>query len=371
MKHRSYVFLGLSITSSWGNGHATTYRALIRALAARGDSVLFLERDVPYYAAYRDLPAPPFCRTELYASFDDLTARFEDAVREASVVVIGSFVPEGARVGAWVLETARGARAFYDLDTPVTLGKLERGDHEYLTPDLVPRFDLYLSFTGGPTLDRVEQRYGARRVRPLYCSVDPDHYYPEPAEVRWDLGYLGTYSADRQAMLDRLLIEPARRFPGGRFCVAGPQYPGEIVWPANVDRTDHIAPDRHRAFYNGQRFTLSVTRRDMVEAGFSPSVRLFEAAACGVPLISDAWPGIEEFFEPGREILLCETTEEALALIRELPEDDRLAIGRRARARVLADHTAQRRADELDRHARDLLGEGPREGSPFWGRHDA
>ena len=362
MKRRSYVFLGLSITSAWGNGHATTYRALLKALAARGHRVLFLERDVPYYAASRDLPDPPFCRAELYASFEDLTARFAAAVRDADVVVVGSFVPEGARVAAWALETARGARVFYDLDTPVTLRKLSRGEHEHLSPALVPRFDLYLSFTGGPTLDLLKRRHGAVRVRPLYCSVDPEVYHPEPTEPRWDLGYLGTYSEDRQPMLERLLVEPARRYPGGRFCVAGAQYPEGIAWPANVARAEHVAPDRHRGFYNAQRFTLNVTRRDMVEAGFSPSVRLFEAAACGVPVISDAWPGIEELFEPGRELLLCGTTEEALDRLRALPEAERLAIGRRARARVLAEHTAAHRAEELDRHAGELLGEAPREG---------
>ncbi|APR80486.1 Hypothetical protein A7982_05833 [Minicystis rosea] len=358
MKQRSYVFLGLSITSAWGNGHATTYRGMLKALAARGHRVLFLERDVPYYEANRDLPAPPYCRTELYRSFDELTARFDAAIREADVVVVGSFVPEGARVSSWVLETARGLRAFYDIDTPVTLGKLERGDHEYLSPDLVPRFDLYLSFTGGPTLAHVTRRYGAARVRPLYCSVDPDCYHPMRAEPRWDLGYLGTYSVDRQPSLERLLMEPARRLPERRFGVAGAQYPAELVWPENVDRADHVAPNEHRAFYNAQRFTLSVTRRDMMEAGFSPSVRIFEAAACGVPVISDAWPGLSEFFEPGRELLVAESTEEVLSLIRELPEAERLAVGRRARARALAEHTAAHRADALDRYAVEILGEG-------------
>ncbi len=357
MKSRSYVFLGLSITSSWGNGHATSYRALLRALAARGHDVLFLERDVSYYANSRDLPSPHFCRAELYRSFDDLTDRFGAAVRDADVVVVGSFVPEGARVGAWVLETARGATAFYDLDTPVTMAKLARGDHGYLSPDLAARFDLYLSFTSGPTLDRVAQTYGVRRPRALWCAVDPEEHLPERRDPRWDLGYLGTYSADRQPMLDRLLISAARRLPEARFCVAGAQYPEGMEWPANVDRADHVAPGDHRRFYGAQRFTLSVTRREMVEAGWSPSVRLFEAAACAVPIVSDPWPGIDLFFEPGREIFLATSTEEAIALIRDLPETERRAVGVRARARVLGQHTAAHRAEALDRYAGEVLGE--------------
>ncbi|WP_437672475.1 CgeB family protein [Sorangium sp. So ce131] len=357
MKPLSFVFLGLSITSSWGNGHATTYRGLLKRLAQRGHRVLFLERDLWFYAENRDLPHPPYGRTELYQSLDDLHERFRDVVRDADMVVVGSYVPDGVAVGAWVTETARGKTAFYDIDTPVTLKKLERGDTEYLAPSLIPRYDLYLSFTGGPTLELLERRYGAKRARPLYCSVDPEAYYPERAAPRWDLGYLGTYSADRQPTLDRLLVEPARRWAEGRFAVAGPQYPGDIDWPANVDRTDHIPPGEHRGFYNAQRFTLNVTRRDMIEAGYSPSVRLFEAAACGVPVISDAWAGIEEIFEPGKEILIARSSEEALHLLRELPERERVAIGQRARERVLARHTAAHRAEALERYARELAEE--------------
>ncbi|WP_437314932.1 CgeB family protein [Sorangium sp. So ce385] len=357
MKTLSFVFLGLSITSSWGNGHATTYRGLLKRLAQRGHRVLFLERDLWFYAENRDLPAPPYGRTELYQGLDDLRARFGDAVRDADMVVVGSYVPDGVEVGAWVTETARGKTAFYDIDTPVTLKKLERGDTEYLSAALIPRYDLYLSFTGGPTLDLLERRYGAKRARPLYCSVDPDAYFPERISPRWDLGYLGTYSPDRQPTLDRLLVEPARRWAEGRFAVAGPQYPADIDWPANVDRTDHIPPGEHRAFYGAQRFTLNVTRRDMIEAGYSPSVRLFEAAACGVPVISDDWPGLDELFEPGKEILVARSSEEALRLLREFPERERVAIGQRARERVLARHTAAHRAEALERYARELLAE--------------
>jgi spore maturation protein CgeB len=344
------VFLGLSITSSWGNGHATNYRGLLRALRQRGHEALFLERDVPWYAAHRDEPHAG----RLYRSLDDLRDRFAYAVRAADLVVQGSYVPEGVAVAEWVLETARGVTAFYDLDTPVTLAKLGAGDEEYLSPELVPRFDLYLSFTGGPTLERLERRWGARRARPFYCLVDPSRYRPYRTRTVHDLGYLGTYSPDRQPALERLLVEPARHLPRLAFAVAGPQYPPELAWPANVERIDHLPPADHPSFYARQRFTLSVTRAEMVRAGWSPSVRLFEAAACAVPVISDPWEGLESFFEPGREILVAQDAADVESYLTELPEEERRAIGKRARRRVLAEHTAEQRALELERHAAEL-----------------
>jgi spore maturation protein CgeB len=341
------VFLGLSITSSWGNGHATNYRALVRELAGRGHDVLFLERDVPWYAAARDLPDPPWGETRLYGSVEELRREHGDDVRDADLVVVGSYVPDGVEVGAWVVETARGATAFYDIDTPVTLAKLRRGDFEYLRPDLIGRYGLYLSFTGGPTLQHLERDLGARRAVAFYCLVDPDAYGPREVERRWDLGYLGTYSDDRQPQLDALLIEPAQRLPHARLVVAGPQYPDGIAWPPNVERLDHVAPADHPDFYAAQRFTLNVTRADMRRAGWSPSVRLFEAAACGVPVISDTWPGIEQIFVPGDEILLAHGPRDVLEHLR-LDDGEARAIGERARARVLAEHTAARRAEQLE-----------------------
>jgi spore maturation protein CgeB len=350
------VIAGLSITSSWGNGHATTYRGLVRELAARGHRVLFLERDVPWYAENRDLPRPPYCRTELYSGVDELKRRFAREVRRADLCVVGSYVPDGVAVGEWVTRACEGVKAFYDIDTPVTLKKLERGACDYLTPGLIPRFDLYLSFTGGPVLRQIERRYGSPAARPLYCSVDPALYFPTASEARWDLGYMGTYSDDRQPALESLLIEPARRDRSLRMVVAGPQYPASIRWPRNVERVEHLSPAEHRAFFGAQRFTLNVTRADMIEAGYSPSVRLFEAAACATPIISDFWEGLDTFFDIGGEILVSSSPEETLRILRETTEGERRATGERARARALKGHTAARRAAELESYALELLG---------------
>ncbi len=353
------VLLGLSITSSWGNGHATTYRSLMRELVRRGHRVTFLERDLPWYAANRDLPKPPYGKTHLYASLAQLKRRFATLVRAADLVIVGSFVPEGSAVGEWVVCQARGITAFYDIDTPVTLARLAAGEGDYLSRSLVPRYDLYLSFTGGPVLDELETRFGARRALPLYCSVDPALYAPEVRPTRWDLGYMGTYSADRQPTVERLLCAPARLWPQGRFAVAGPQYPRGVKWPGNVRRIVHLPPDKHRAFYNGQRFTLNVTRAAMLRAGWSPSVRLFEAAACATPIISDPWPGLDAFFKPGSEILIGRSAADVREFLHDMSEAERRALGGRARKRVLHGHTASHRAAELEGYALDLLGRAP------------
>ena len=350
------VIIGLSITSSWGNGHATTYRALMRALVDRGHDLLFLERDVPWYAANRDLPQPPYGRTMLYQDLAELKTRFCAAVKEADLVIVGSYVPQGVDVGEWVIQTAQGMTAFYDIDTPVTLTKLQQRDYEYLTPALIARYQLYLSFTGGPLLEQLERSYGAPAARPLYCSVDPTLYYPEVCEEAWALGYMGTYSADRQPGLQELLLTPARLEPTRRFVIAGPNYPPAMAAPPNVTQIAHLAPTQHRAFYNAQSFTLNLTRTDMIKAGYSPSVRLFEAAACGTPIISDYWPGLETFFTLGTAILVARSAQEVVAYLHELTREERHAIGQQARTTVLHEHTAPQRARQLERYVATLSG---------------
>jgi spore maturation protein CgeB len=344
------VICGLTITSSWGNGHATTYRGLVRAFVERGHEVSFLERDAPWYAENRDLPEPPYGRTTLYGTFAELKERHVEELRDADLVIIGSYVPEGVQVAEWIFSVARGVVAFYDIDTPVTLSMLERGSEEYLSRRLVPRFELYLSFTGGPTLERLQREYGAQRPRPLYCAVDPSLHREVEARKIWDLGYLGTYSKDRQPKLESLLLEPARSWRRGRFIVAGPQYPESIGWPRNISRRDHVPPPEHAAFYASQRFTLNITRADMARAGYSPSVRLFEAAACGTPIISDDWPGLEELFTSGREILIAKRAAHVRQYLQDISEDERIELGRRAQETVLSRHTAAHRATQVENY---------------------
>ncbi len=351
------VIFGLSITSAWGNGHATTYRSLVKALAGRGHQVTFFEKDVPWYATNRDLPEPPFCRTVLYRGLNDLDP-YEAIIADADLVIIGSYVSDARLLTPRIRALRPSCFAFYDIDTPVTLAKLDKGDFEYLHPSMIPEFDIYWSFTGGPILARLEQEFGARRALPLYCSVDPDLYFHEPVTSErehrpYALGYLGTYSDDRQPTLRKLLIDPARKQPDARFCVAGAQYPATIQWPENVTTIEHIPPQQHCHFYNSQLFTLNVTRRDMVRAGYAPSVRLFEAGACGTPVISDFWPGLETFFRLGEEILVARHSKDVLDYL-TMSEEERLAVGVRFRQKVLGAHTSRHRAMEIEHHWHQL-----------------
>lgn len=341
------IVFGLSLSSSWGNGHATTYRGLLKAFAARGHEVVFFERDLPWYAASRDLAAPDFCDLRFYAGLDELDD-VADEIAAADAVMVGSFVPEGVGLVERIRPMADGVLAFYDIDTPVTVARLESGEEDYIAQSLLGAFDVYLSFSAGPILDRLSGQFGIRNVRPLLCNADTDLYRPVPEPMRFDLGYLGTYDESRQPALERLLIEPARRLPDRRFVVAGAQYPAGIDWPANVERIEHLPPSRHAAFYSSLRFALNVTRADMVRAGFSPSVRVFEAAACGVPVVTDPWPGLETFFVPGAEIMVAASTEDAVSLIESQGRVDARAIGAAARRRVLAEHSAARRAEQLE-----------------------
>ena len=348
------VVLGYSITSSWGNRHATTYRALLSALGRLGHEVTFLEREVASLAAERDEPLPEKCGVRFYSSLAELERRHGSEVRRADAVLVGSSVPDGADVLRWVTSIATGLKLFYDLDTPTTLADLTQGRDQRIARETLPLLDAYFSFAAGPTLGAIEREFGVRIALPLHCSVDERLYEPLKVWTRYDLGYLGSYAPDRQPLLDRLMLEPARRHPGGRFFVAGAGYPSDETFPANVERSGHVVPGHHARLYSSMRFALNLTRTEMVRIGHCPSSRLFEAACCGVPIISDRWSGLERFFTPGSEIFLADTSEQIAEILTSVDEQERLAMGRRARARVLKYHTASQRARELEGYIRRL-----------------
>jgi spore maturation protein CgeB len=366
-----FVIFGLTVSSSWGNGHATTWRGVLKALYRRGHSVTFFERDVPYYAAERDLPVPGFCDLILYENWTEVLPRARAALADADVAMVTSYCADGLAACHLVLDGVAPLRVFYDIDTPVTLAELSAHGvavatgARYLTPDLIPEFDLYLSFTGGPLLDELETVWRARRAAPLYCSVDTEIHSPvEPLEeFRCSLGYLGTYSADRQPAVEMLLLETARRRPRERFLVVGSLYPTEIDWPSNVELRGHLSPSEHSAFYCANRLTLNVTRPAMVRVGYSPSVRIFEAASCGTPIISDWWLGLDEFFRPNEEILIARTTDEADAGL-EVSDAELARIAAAAREHTLAAHTGTARARELVAHCETAFSDLGRPRSP-------
>ncbi|WP_375457568.1 glycosyltransferase [uncultured Enterovirga sp.] len=343
------VIFGLTISSSWGNGHATLWRGLVGALARRGHHVVFFEQDAPYYAAARDLTELPGGELAIYPDWESIARRAEREIASADVAIVTSYCPDALAATEVVLAAPRATRVFYDLDTPVTLSRLSRGDATgYVGPDGLAGFDLVLSYTGGGALDELRTRLGAKRVAPLYGHVDPAVHRPtEPSErFRADLSYLGTYAADRQAALETLFVAPARRAPERRFLIGGAQYPQDFPWTPNIYFVRHLPPAEHPAFFSSGRLTLNVTREAMAAMGWCPSGRLFEAAACGAPILSDNWEGLDAFFEPGREILVAGTTEEAEIAI-ATGDDDLARMARAARERVLAEHTSDRRGQEL------------------------
>jgi spore maturation protein CgeB len=344
------VIFGLTITSTWANGHGTLWRGLCRAMHARGHSLAFYERDVPYYASDRDLPEVRWCRVILYRSWPEVAAQVRRDLADADVAIVTSYCPDGQGASDAVLQSRVPRKVFYDLDSPITLERIRRGERVAYLPDAgLGGFDLVLSYAGGTVLEELKASLGARAVAPLYGSVDPNVHRPVPSVTSQlnDLSYLGTYAADRQDTLERLFVASAAASPSKRFALAGSQYPADFPWRQNIFYLSHMAPADHPAFFCSSALTLNVTRGPMAKAGFCPSGRLFEASACGTPVISDWWEGLDHFFEPGREVLVARDTHDvADALGRS--DEERRRIGRQARERTLTCHTAAVRAEQLE-----------------------
>ena len=345
------VVFGLCMSSSWGNGHATLWRGLVKALRRRGHTVTFYEKDVPYYASTRDGWDPPAgVSLRMYSGWEDVRGEIARELKHADVVMTTSYCPDGVAAAQALEDSPVQIKVFYDLDTPVTLNALDSGGTvPYLPPQGLGGFDMVLSYTGGRALEELKTKLHARRVAPLYGWVDPESHAPATAmaEFRAEMSYLGTYAADRQAALTGLFVECARQHPGKRFAIGGAQYPDDFPWTDNIFFVRHLPPSLHPAFFCSSRVTLNVTRSAMARYGYCPSGRLFEAAACGVPIVSDSWEGLDTFLTPGTEILpahCMQDVSDALAL-----SDGELArLAEAARTRVLECHTAARRAEELE-----------------------
>ena len=345
------VICGLAITSSWGNGHATTYRSLCKALARRGHQIHFVEKNVEWFRDNRDMPHPGFCKVHLYTDWAESERTLIRLSKDADAIVVGSYFPDAVAATDALLAADSGPLIFYDIDTPITIAKLRsEGRAGYITSEQIPSFSAYLSFTGGPVLREIEERFGSPCAVPFYCSVDPELYRPKPVQRDFEcaLSYLGTHAKDRQPKLMNFLNRTAELMPDSRFIVAGAQYPKDTSWARNVERIIHLSPPDHPSFYCSSKFTLNLTRGEMVSAGYSPSVRLFEASACGAAIISDYWTGLEHFLTPNAEVLLPKDAYEVSEIIRSLSDADRTHMGLNARERILSEHTAAHRAIQFE-----------------------
>lgn len=344
------VIFGLTVSSSWGNGHATLWRGMIKALCRRGHRVVFFERDVPYYAATRDLTSLPRGALILYSSWDQAMPLARRELADADVGMVSSYCPDGVDAAALVLHSGVRVKAFYDLDTPLTLQRPNAGESlPYIPRDGLAGFDLVLSYTGGRALDGLRQHLGARHVVPLYGHIDPEVHRPvAPAvQYRCDLSYLGTCVPDCQGVLQELFIKPARQLPGHRFVIGDSPYPADFPWTENIHFVHHMPSSEHPAFLSSSRLTLNVTRKAMAEIGYCPSGRLFEAAACGTAMVSDGWEGLETFYTPGQEILIARSAADTIAAM-QLSDAELSRLARNGRERVLSQHTADHRAKELE-----------------------
>jgi spore maturation protein CgeB len=343
------TIFGLTLSSSWGNGHATPYRAIVRALGRAGHRIVFYEKDVPYYSTHRDLPNPDFCELRLYDAWETARQGALESARDSDIVINASYCPEGARISEEVLQLQRPLKVFYDLDTPVTLAKLRAGSNvDYIRAEQLREFDLVLSWTGGRALEELREAWGVQMARPLFGCVDPDTYRREPTRTEFEcaLSYMGTFAHDRQEKLDRLFLEPSRCRRDLRFLLAGSLYPWNWQWGENVKKLDHVAPADHPALYSSSQCTLNITRADMAESGYCPSGRFFEAAACGTAIISDWFDGLDHFFTPGEEVIIAHSAEDTLHALAEMPEALE-RMGARARQRTLDEHTGTKRAEQL------------------------
>lgn len=342
------AIFGLTLSSSWGNGHATLWRGLCKWLARQGHEVTFFEKDVPYYASHRDLSCPENYKLRLYPDWGEVSESARAAVKECDAAMVTSYCPDAQQACDLVLASA-ALKVFYDLDTAVTLEKLKNQENVPYVPSYgLGDFDLVLSYVGGRALEELKQQLHARKVVPLYGSVDPEVHQPVPKSDHYeaDLSYLGTYAADRQRILEELFLKPAQKLPEQKFLVGGAQYPADFPWNTNVWFVRHVPPGEHPAFYCSSRATLNVTRAAMARFGYCPSGRLFEAAACETPIVSDSWEGLEEFFEPGRELLTANSGQDVVDLLGR-DRGELRKIGKAARERVLAEHTAEHRSQQL------------------------
>jgi spore maturation protein CgeB len=357
------VIFGLTVSSSWGNGHATLWRGLCKAFAERGHKVVFFEKDVPYYSANRDFFSLPMSGVlHLYSNFDELMPTARSELQNADLAMTTSYCPDGIRASELILDSKAAVKAFYDLDTPVTLERVENEEPvDYLPVGGLGDFDLVLSYTGGRALEELKTRLGARRVVPLYGSADPAAHFPMPEveEYHADLSYLGTYAEDRQTKLEALFVEPARMLSKKKFLIGGAQYPPTFPWTSNIFFVKHMPPSFHPAFFCSSRATLNITRRAMAKYGYCPSGRLFEAAACGVPILTDEWDGLDAFFLPNQELLVVNTAQDVVQAL-ERSDDELQHMAKAARQRALEEHTSIHRVIELENICESLFERWPK-----------
>jgi spore maturation protein CgeB len=346
------AFFASSLVSAYWNGAATYYRGIVRALHARGHQVDFYEPDAYERQQHRDMPDPSWAKVVVYPATDDGAGRALDSARDADLIVKASGVGvfdeflEGAVAG---LKRTSNVVAFWDVDAPATLDRVHADAADPFLM-LIPRYDVVFTYGGGDPVVQAYLELGAQACVPIYNALDPDTHHPVEPDPRFaaDLGFLGNRLPDRERRVEEFFLKPAANLPGMQFLLGGAGW-GDKPMTANVRYLDHVYTRDHNIFNCTPRAVLNVSRDSMARYGFSPATRVFEAAGAAACLITDAWEGIEVFFEPNREILVARSGEEVGEHLLRLPPEKRREIGQAAYRRVLAEHTYARRAATVEK----------------------
>ncbi|MDQ7759966.1 glycosyltransferase [Xanthomonas sontii] len=345
------AFFGSSLVSSYWNGAATYYRGLLHALAQRGHRIHFFEPDAFGRQQHRDIDDPEWAQVTVYPGAAEAdAARALEQARGADVVVKASGV---GVFDAFLEREVLGLRSprtqvlFWDVDAPATLERVQADADDPFRAQ-IPRYDLVLTYGGGPRVVSAYRALGAAECVPIYNALDPSSHHPSPAQRDFaaDLGFLGNRLPDREARVRQFFLEPARRLPDARFLLGGSGWDADL--PDNVRTLGHVSTRDHNAFNCSVRMVLNVNRDSMARFGWSPPTRVFEAAGAGACLIVDAWEGIEAFLEPQREVLVAHDSEQVAHYLQRIDAAQAQAIGARARQRLLRDHTYTHRAREVE-----------------------
>ncbi|WP_295949553.1 glycosyltransferase, partial [uncultured Xanthomonas sp.] len=343
---------GSSLVSSYWNGAATYYRGLLHALAQRGHRIHFFEPDAFGRQQHRDIDDPEWAQVTVYPGAAEAdAARALEQARGADVVVKASGV---GVFDAFLEREVLGLRSprtqvlFWDVDAPATLERVQADAGDPFRAQ-IPRYDLVLTYGGGPRVVSAYRALGAAECVPIYNALDPSSHHPSPAQRDFaaDLGFLGNRLPDREARVEAFFLDAAERLPGRRFLLGGSGWQDRAL-PANVRHLGHVYTADHNAFNCSPRAVLNISRESMARCGFSPATRVFEAAGAAACLITDAWPGIAHFLEPGTEVLVAEDGAAVAAHLDALDPDRARAIGQAALRRVLAQHTYAHRAAQVE-----------------------
>ena len=352
------AFYASSILSSYWNGAATYYRGLVKSLARRGYRITFFEPRAFGRQERADIEPPPWCEVVVYpATIEGVRAA---AARAASADIVIKASGVGVFDDELLALTMAAAgddalKVWWDVDAPATLAAIGKAPDAPLRRHL-PRLDAVLTYGGGQSVIDAYRALGAPTCRLIYNGFDPDDCHPVPRDPRFeaDLGFLGNRLPDREARVEQFFLTPARRATDLRFLLGGAGWETAAV-PDNVRRLGHVPTVHHNAFNTTARAVLNINRDSMADCGFSPPTRVFEAAGAGACLITDAWPGIDSFLTPAEEILVARDGQDVLEFLRLLTPTTARSMGARARARMLAEHTYDRRAREADSLFRRLL----------------